>query len=285
MGSMLAPDWTKVETQSLVGFATATLTNGILRHILGISSVGLTNVYHAGLRSDPKIPGMETRQDCSTTFSGMRDLGADGDQEQQHGGNAMVLKDGEEGGKEGLEQSKPAQGELDEGKLALGELAEGKPAQEEPAQCSLAQEATEEAKEGEVKEEAMGGGHAAAGSSGPVDNEVHEEGGQGGSGAQQQPQQEGAAAMPEGANSLQTRERLPVRRRTRFTLSQLQDLEQLFQENRHPSLHMRKDLARWLGVSEEDVQDWFRNRRAICRRNTRLLVLCSTPPAPENSDA
>lgn len=45
MGSTLAPDWTKVETQSLVGFATATLTNGILRQ-LGISGVGLTNVYH-----------------------------------------------------------------------------------------------------------------------------------------------------------------------------------------------------------------------------------------------
>ncbi|CAO2622624.1 hypothetical protein LEMLEM_LOCUS17526, partial [Lemmus lemmus] len=57
---------------------------------------------------------METGQDCSNTFNGMRDLGADGDQEKQHGGNAMVLKAGEEGGKKGLEQSKPIQGELDE---------------------------------------------------------------------------------------------------------------------------------------------------------------------------
>lgn len=150
----------------------------------------------------------------------------------------MVLKAEEEGGKTGLEQSNPTQGELDEGKLAPGELAEGKLAQEEPAQCSLAQEAREEVEEGEIKEEEeMGGGHAAAGSSGPVDNEVHEEGGHGGSVDQQQPQPE--AAMPEGTNSPQTRERLPVKRRTRFTLSQLQDLEQLFQENRHPSLHMR----------------------------------------------
>ncbi|XP_057616744.1 homeobox protein Rhox5-like [Chionomys nivalis] len=226
---------------------------------------------------------METRKDCSNTFSAMRDLGADGDQEQQHGGNAMVLKAGEEGGKKGLEQSKPTEGELDEGKPAPGELAEGKLAQEEPAQCSLAQEATEEVEEGEIKEEEMGGGHAAAGSSGPVDNEAHEEGGHGGSVDQQQPQPE--AAMPEGTNSPQTGERLPVKRRTRFTLSQLQDLEQLFQENRHPSLRMRKDLARWLGVSEADVQDWFRNRRAVHRRNTRLLVLCNTPPAPENNDA
>lgn len=150
----------------------------------------------------------------------------------------MVLKAGEEGGKKGLEQSNPTQGELDEGKLAPGELAEGKLAQEEPAQGSLAQEAREEVEEGEIKEEEMGGGHAAAGSSGPVDNEVHEEGGHGaGSLDQQQPQPE--AAMPEGTNRPQTGERLPVKRRTRFTLSQLQDLEQLFQENRHPSLHMR----------------------------------------------
>ncbi|KAM7338409.1 hypothetical protein ACRRTK_001893 [Alexandromys fortis] len=184
---------------------------------------------------------METRKDCSNTFSGMRELGADGDQEPQHGGNAVVLKAGEEGDKKGLEQSKPTQGELDEGKLAPGELAEGKVAQEEPAQCSLAQEATEEGEEGDIKEEEMGGGHAAAGSSGPVDNEVHEEGGHGGSVDQQQPQPE--AAMPEGTNSPQAGERLPVKRRTRFTLSQLQDLEQLFQENRHPSLHMRIGLG------------------------------------------
>lgn len=142
----------------------------------------------------------------------------------------MVLKAGEEGGEKGLEQSGLAQGELDG-----GELAEGKLAQEEPAQCSLAQEATEEGEEGEIQEKEMEGGQAGAGSAGPVDNEVHEEGGHGASLDQQQPQQE-AAAMPEGT---QTGERLPVRRRTRFTLSQLQDLERLFQENRHPSLRMR----------------------------------------------
>ena len=150
----------------------------------------------------------------------------------------MVLKAGEEGGEKGLEQSGPAQGELDGGEVAPGELAEGKLAQEEPAQCSLAQEATEEGEEGEIQEKEMGGGQAGAGSAGPVDNPVHEEGGHGASVDQEQPQQE-AAAMPEGTQSPQTGERLPVKRRTRFTLSQLQDLERLFQENRHPSLRMR----------------------------------------------
>ncbi|XP_052605477.1 homeobox protein Rhox5-like [Peromyscus californicus insignis] len=163
-------------------------------------------------------------------------LGANEDQEQEHGEIAMVLKAGEEGGKKGLVQSELAQGELGQGELALGELAPSKPAQEELAQSGLTQEATGVVEEGENEEEEMKGGHSGDGSSGPMDKGIQAEGGRGGC-VQQQPQQE--VAMPEGTKNLQARDRQPFRRRTRFTQSQLQDLERLFQENRYPTLRAR----------------------------------------------
>uniref|UniRef100_A0A8C2QC11 Homeobox domain-containing protein n=1 Tax=Cricetulus griseus TaxID=10029 RepID=A0A8C2QC11_CRIGR len=224
---------------------------------------------------------METRQDNCHGSNKMLGLGAAEDQEQQHGGNAMVLKAEEEGGKKGLVESKLAQGELDQGELALGNLAPGKRAQKEPAQLGLAEEAAAVAEEGENREE-MGGRQAGDGSSSPVAKGIQGEGGHGGC-DQQQPQQE--AVMPEGSRSLQAVNRRPVQRRTRFTLFQLQDLEHLFQETRYPSLRARKDLARWMGVPEADVQDWFRNRRAIFRRNGRISMLSDIIHGPPSNDA
>uniref|UniRef100_A0A8C8W6F2 Homeobox domain-containing protein n=1 Tax=Peromyscus maniculatus bairdii TaxID=230844 RepID=A0A8C8W6F2_PERMB len=192
----------------------------------------------------------ETRQGYCHRFNRMLSPGADEQQEQQHGGNAMVLKAGEEGGKKGLVQSELAQGELAQGERALGELAPSKPAQEELAQSGLTQEATGVVEEGEKKQEEIEGAHADDGSSGPMDKGIPAEGGHG-SGVQQQPQQE--AAMPEGTKSLQAGDRLPFQRRTRFTRSQLQDLERLFEETRYPSFQVRKDLARWMGVPEADI--------------------------------
>ncbi|XP_052602817.1 homeobox protein Rhox5-like [Peromyscus californicus insignis] len=179
---------------------------------------------------------METHQSCCRSLNRMLSPGADEDQEQQHGGNAVVLKAGEEGGKKGLVPSELTQGELGQGELALGELAQSKPAQEALAQSGLIQEATGVVEEGEKEEEEMKGGHAGDGSSGPMDKGIHAEGGHGGS-VQQQPQQE--AAMPEGTKSLQAGDRQPSQRRTRFTQSQLQALERLFQETRYPTLRAR----------------------------------------------
>ncbi|XP_052605526.1 rhox homeobox family member 2-like [Peromyscus californicus insignis] len=224
---------------------------------------------------------METRQGCCHSFNKMLSPGADEHQEQQHGEIAMVLKAEEEGGKKGLVQSELAQGELGQGELALGELAQSKPAQEELAQSGLTQEATGVVEEGENEEEEMEGGQAGDGSSGPMDKGIQADGGHDGS-VQQQPQQE--AAMPEGTKSLQTRDRQPFRRRTRFTQSQLKDLERLFQENRYPSLRARKDLARWMGVPEADVLDWFRTRRALFRRSNRMEGLIDAPPGRQNND-
>nr|XP_042125940.1 paired mesoderm homeobox protein 1-like [Peromyscus maniculatus bairdii] len=199
--------------------------------------------------------------------------GADEQQEQQHGENAVVLKAGEKGGKRGLVQSELDQGELDQGKLAPS-----KPAQEELAQSGLAQEATGVVEEGENKEEEMEGANAGNGSSGPMDKGIQAEGDHGSS-VQQQPQQE--AAMPEGTKSLQAGD---FQSHTRFTQSQLQVPDCLFKETCYPSFQVRKDLARWMGVSEADVLDWFRTRRAIFRRSNRMVVLIDAPPGPQNND-
>ncbi|XP_059107522.1 rhox homeobox family member 2-like [Peromyscus eremicus] len=234
---------------------------------------------------------METPQGCCHSFNKMLSPGADEDQEQQHGENEIVPKAEEEGGKKGLVQSELAQGELaqgvlaqgelDQGELALGALAPSKPAQEELAQSGLTQEATGVVEAGENEEEEMEGGHSGDGSSGPMEKGIQAEGGHGGS-VQQQPQQE--AAMPEGTKSLQAGDRQPFQRRTRFTQSQLQDLERLFKETPYPSLRARKDLARWMGVPEADVLEWFRNRRAIFRRSNRMVGLIDAPPGPQNND-
>nr|XP_015857870.2 homeobox protein Rhox5-like [Peromyscus maniculatus bairdii] len=149
-------------------------------------------------------------------------------------------------------------------------------------ESSLAQEAKGVVEEVENKEEEMRGGHTGDGSSGPMDKGIHEEGGPGSS-VQQQPQQE--VVMPEGTKSPQAGDRLPFQHNTRFTQSQLQDLESLFQETRYPSLRARKDLARWMGVPEANVLDWFRTRRAIFRRSSRLLVLFNAPPGPQNNNS
>ncbi|KAL6085320.1 hypothetical protein STEG23_004040, partial [Scotinomys teguina] len=195
--------------------------------------------------------------------------------------NPMVPKTGEEGGKTGLVQSKLAQAELDEGEHALSKLAPSKPAQEELAQSSLAQEAIGMVEEREHKEEEMGGGRADDGSSGIMDKGIHSEGGPAVS-VQQKPEQE--AVMPEGTKNLQAGDRLPFQRRTRFTQSQLQDLEHLFEGTPYPSLGTRKDLARWMGVPEADVLDWFKTRRAISRKSSKMLMLFNGPPGPQNKD-
>ncbi|XP_076419039.1 uncharacterized protein LOC143271052 [Peromyscus maniculatus bairdii] len=202
--------------------------------------------------------------------------GADEQQEKQHAGeNTVVLKPGEKGGKRGLVQSELAQGELDQGKLAPS-----KPAQEDLAQSDLAQEATGVVEEGE-KEEEMEGAHAGNGSSGTMDKGIQAEGGHSSS-VQQQPQQE--VAMPEGTKSLQVGDRLPLQLYTRFTQSQLQDLEHLFEENHFPSFQVRKALTRSMGVTEEDLQEWFRTRRVIFRRSNSMVVLINAPPGPQNND-
>ncbi|XP_034341095.1 uncharacterized protein LOC117694355 [Arvicanthis niloticus] len=226
---------------------------------------------------------METPQDSRQSFQKPLSLGAEEDQEQQHGGNAVVSEAGEEGDKKPLVLGGLAQGGLDQGELTQGEVAGGKRAQEEPAQFSLTQEARGVGEEGEKKEEEMEGRHAGDRASGTEDDNIQREGGEG-SNDQQEPQQE--AAIPEN-NRCQQAGNSPghlQNRRTKFTHSQLRDLERLFQETRFPSLRVRRDVARWMGVEESDVQDWFKMRRSLFRRSSRLLMFCELPPIPENND-
>ncbi|XP_050997843.1 rhox homeobox family member 2-like [Acomys russatus] len=226
---------------------------------------------------------MESRQGCCPSFRRLLGLGTNEDREPQHGGNAVVVESGEEGRKPGLIQGDLAQGELDQGKLAQGKLARGKLAKKELAQVSPPLEVTGVVQEGEEEEEVgeeatEEGASASSASVYKIDQEEVP-----GKSDQEEPQGGAATAAENTRNPARAGSRGPHRRRPKFTLSQLQDLERLFHENRYPSLKTRKDLARWMGVSEADVQDWFRTRRSIFRRNNRLLMVCNMPPNPPNN--
>ncbi|GAB1302723.1 Homeobox protein GPBOX [Apodemus speciosus] len=193
---------------------------------------------------------METPEDSRPSFQRPLTLGAEEEQEQQHGRNAVVSGAGEEGGeKKGLVLSGLAQGGLDQGELTEGQVAEGKGAQEEPAQSSLPQRAAGVGEEGEEKEEEMEGRHDGDGASSSKDDTINQEGGQSRS-DHQQPQRE--AAIPEGSRNQAAGTGLADQRNslTIFTHSQLRDLERLFQKTHYPCLRVRKDLARCMGVEE-----------------------------------
>ncbi|XP_052027788.1 rhox homeobox family member 2-like isoform X1 [Apodemus sylvaticus] len=212
---------------------------------------------------------METPQDSRQPFQRPRSLGAEKDQEQQHGGNAVVSGAGEEGGdKKGLVLSVLAQGGLDQGERTEHEVAGSKRVQEEPAQSSLPLEAAGVGEEGGKKEEEMEGRHDGDGASISEDDVIEQEGVQSRS-DHQQPQ--GEAAIPEGSRNQAAGIRLAHHRNcpTIFTHSQLRDLERLFQESHYPSFRVRRDLACSMGVDECAVHNWFRMRRYLSKHNRR----------------
>ncbi|XP_034341094.1 uncharacterized protein LOC117694353 [Arvicanthis niloticus] len=224
---------------------------------------------------------MDTPQDRRQSFHKLLSLGSEEGQEQQHGRKTVVSKAGEGGDKKGIVIGGLAQDWLDQGELTQGEVAGGKLAQEEPAQFILTLEARGVGEEGEKREEEMEIRHAGDGASGTEDDNIHREGGEG-SNDQQEPQQE--AAIPEGTRSQQAWNSLVHQRYslTRFTQSQLHDLECLFQETRYPSPQGRRHLARCMGVEECDVLNWFQMRRSFYKRNRRLLVLGYLSPNPQS---
>ncbi|WP_299732514.1 homeobox domain-containing protein [uncultured Endozoicomonas sp.] len=68
------------------------------------------------------------------------------------------------------------------------------------------------------------------------------------------------ASIPD---TLEKRQRQP---RTQFTKDQLKGLEDSFKEKKYPSLEDKELLAKRLGLSEHQVNNWFGNKRAKSKR-------------------
>nr|XP_048306398.1 homeobox protein Rhox5-like [Myodes glareolus] len=140
------------------------------------------------------------------------------------------------------------------------------------------------AAEPEREKELNGESHSAAGTSGPVDDDMNKKDGdtRGDQGSEQQPQElipdrvDGervpSVPIPDGGERVQSMPRQVPRRRLRhrFTQWQLEELERIFQINGSLGVQARKQLARWMGVSEAVVKRWFQKRREQHSRYMRL---------------
>ncbi|KAL3080253.1 hypothetical protein niasHT_039116 [Heterodera trifolii] len=76
--------------------------------------------------------------------------------------------------------------------------------------------------------------------------------------------------QPIGVNSC-SRQR---RQRTHFSSHQLAELESLFTRNKYPDVANRAEMSRAIGLAEQCVRVWFKNRRAKWRKRERPAVFC-----------
>uniref|UniRef100_H0XIR4 Homeobox domain-containing protein n=1 Tax=Otolemur garnettii TaxID=30611 RepID=H0XIR4_OTOGA len=165
-----------------------------------------------------------------------------------------------------------------EGEKAAGEGEKAAGEGEEAAGEGEDQGAGEKA-EGEG-EKAAGEGEKAAGEGGKAAGKGEDEGA-----GEKADEGEKAAGeefgeleqFPGAAGAGNPGQRMHPFRRPAFTPPQVQELENIFQRIQYPDGSMRKDLARRLGVTENRVQVWFKNRRARWRRHQRASVFRSMP--------
>ncbi|XP_008842894.1 rhox homeobox family member 1-like [Nannospalax galili] len=72
-----------------------------------------------------------------------------------------------------------------------------------------------------------------------------------------------------------------IKRHT-FTCGQLRELERVFQENQHPDVQKRKQLAELIDVDEHKVKSWFKNKRAKYKKNQEALLHSSETPSTQD---
>ncbi|CAH3172379.1 unnamed protein product [Porites evermanni] len=70
-------------------------------------------------------------------------------------------------------------------------------------------------------------------------------------------------------------------KRTHFTVLQRRELEKIFSESQYLTPQKRESISQQLGITEEVIQTWFKNRRVKWRKEQRKRqsVAVSTPPS------
>ncbi|CAK5086839.1 unnamed protein product [Meloidogyne enterolobii] len=73
------------------------------------------------------------------------------------------------------------------------------------------------------------------------------------------------------------------RQRTHFSTHQLNELESLFARNKYPDVSNRATIARAIGLAEQCIRVWFKNRRAKWRKREKPTNLNNyLPPRLQN---